>query len=108
MSGYWSEPDVPVDEAQLKKWAQYLRLRPYKFGKSVLSWRYFRGYGRHWRVNARGEFQASVPSTMFDKWANSTYITISIPTTRQQLADFVFAVANRPGKIRNRNTKKCN
>ena len=56
-----------------------------RFGKTL-----FIGCGRHFRVNRYGEFQCSVPSAHFDRWANSVGYTCPVfPQTEAELLSIV-------------------
>lgn len=49
----------------------------------------WKGHGRYWRVNMRGEFQASEGYHSFDRWANSTLQTWQMPKCEQEFVELV-------------------
>jgi hypothetical protein len=51
-------------------WCKTAGLGPWSVSRGfpVTNWR---GHGRHWRINDKGEFQMSERFKTFDRWANS-------------------------------------
>ena len=70
---------------QWAHWCQRLHLRKSGRGRGAYAWRSLIGCGRYWRINANGEFQASERYENFDRWANSTAATFTIPKTYTEL-----------------------
>ena len=70
---------------QWAHWCQRLHLRKNYQGHGAHAWRVLIGCGRHWRINVNGEFQASERHENFDRWANSTAATFTIPKTYTEL-----------------------
>lgn len=48
---------------------------------------YWKGHGRHWRVNDKNQFQMS--DTDFDKWANSVQSSTTCPNNLKQFRTIV-------------------
>ena len=46
--------------------------------------RYYKGFGRYWRVNIQGMLEVSEPFETFDRWANSSVAECPLPQTKEQ------------------------
>jgi hypothetical protein len=83
---------------QWKHWCGRMNLRPYKGSRryyGVPKWVYLKGRGRHWRINDKGEFQASEVYETFDRWANSVQCAWTvIPKTFDEFRLMVLAMEN--------------
>lgn len=73
---------------QIHHWAYKAGLRPYRRGTrpKFYAWK---GRGRHWRINASGQFQASEPYASFDRWANSVQETWGMPGSEHEFIAIV-------------------
>ena len=77
-----------------KQWKHWLEVvgfdKSTRRYKQHLLWMYWKGHGRHWRINCYGQMQVSKKFNEFDRWANSVqYTTEGIPTTQQEFIDRV-------------------
>lgn len=70
---------------QWPHWCKRLHLRKDSTFRGTDEWTLLIGCGRHWRINVNGEFQASERHETFDRWANSTVATFTIPKTYTEL-----------------------
>lgn len=52
-------------------------------------WFYLKGHGRHWRVNCHNELDVSEPYSEFDRWANSTELSVGMPVNEKAFVKMV-------------------
>lgn len=64
-----------VDPILPKQWKHWLLKAGFKTSAKINPVYYWKGFGRHWRINCYGELQASERYDDFDRWANSVFYT---------------------------------
>jgi len=81
---------------QLKRWLYKARLKPLgSRGTRWLreGWVAYEGRGRFWRI-VDGYLDMSCPRGEFDRWANSTDTSVTLPTSEDDFVNTVSRMSN--------------